>query len=215
MQPLRSRARLVSCALFGLLVFTLVPDELTHHTGSSLLLAWNAGSLFYLVLEAVRMSRSSADQMKRRALHEEYGRRVVLVLVVLAAISVLYAIGSQLATVKNLHGLPRSRHITVAAVTLVTSWLFTQTMFAVQYAHDFYLARLRRQTDPLIFPGTSEPVYLDFMYFACVIGTSGQTADVVFNGSAMRGIGLLHCVLSFFFNTTVLALTINIAAGLF
>jgi uncharacterized membrane protein len=59
------------------------------------------------------------------------------------------------------------------------------------------------------------PDYGDFLYFACVIGTSGQTADVSFTSRAMRRIGTVHCVLAFFFNTTVVALTINIASGLF
>jgi hypothetical protein len=57
--------------------------------------------------------------------------------------------------------------------------------------------------------------YLDFVYFSCVIGTSGQTADISFYGSALRATGLLHCVLAFFFNTAIFALAINIAAGLF
>jgi uncharacterized membrane protein len=100
-------------------------------------------------------------------------------------------------------------------MTVLTSWLFTQTLMAFNYAHDFYRARDNGQPDPLTFPGTTEPGYGDFIYFACVIGTSGQTADVVFNGTALRPTGTLHCILAFFFNTTVLALTINIAAGLF
>ena len=66
----------------------------------------------------------------------------------------------------------------------------------------------------LIFPGAANPGYRDFIYFAFVIGTSGQTADVSFNGSTLRGVGTLHCVLAFFFNATLLALTINIASGL-
>jgi hypothetical protein len=52
------------------------------------------------------------------------------------------------------------------------------------------------------------------VYFACVIGTSGQTADVSFTSRSMRRTGLLHCVLAFFFNTTLVALTINIASSL-
>jgi uncharacterized membrane protein len=72
----------------------------------------------------------------------------------------------------------------------------------------------RDQADPLLFPGTPEPGYGDFIYFACVIGTSGQTADVSFNGSALRRVGTLHRVLALFFNATLLALSINIAAGL-
>lgn len=212
---LRARPRLLLSFLLGALTVALTPAQLVHHTGSRFLVGWNVGSLLYLFLAVIMMSRANAEQMRKRALRQEDGRWAVLVLVVVAAFMVLYAIGSQLAIVKDLHGLQRSRHVIVAALTVVTCWLFTQTTFALQYAHDFYLARLRQQPDPLEFPGTTDPVYRDFMYFACVIGTSGQTADVSFNGSALRGIGLLHCVLSFFFNTIVLALTINIAAGLF
>jgi uncharacterized membrane protein len=58
------------------------------------------------------------------------------------------------------------------------------------------------------------PDYWDFLYFSAVIGTSGQTADVSFTSKAMRRTGLVHCVLAYFYNTTVLALTINIAASL-
>jgi uncharacterized membrane protein len=212
---LRSRPRLWLCLAFGTGLFEAVPGALTHHLGSRLLVAWNAGALLYLVLTGVMMVRSDASHMRRRALTQQEGRSVVLVLVVLASATVLYAIASQLATVKSLQGLQRTQHIGAAVLTIVTAWLFVQTTLAVQYAHDFYLARACHCPDPLVFPGTTDPTYLDFMYFACVIGTSGQTADVSFHGSALRGIGALHCMLAFFFNTTVLALTINIAAGLF
>jgi uncharacterized membrane protein len=84
----------------------------------------------------------------------------------------------------------------------------------LHYAHDFYAARARGKPVGLTFPGTELPDYGDFLYFACIIGTSGQTADVSFTTSAMRRTGLLHCVLAFFFNTTLVALTINIASGL-
>ena len=136
------------------------------------------------------------------------------VLVVTTACAVLYAIAVDLAAAKSLSGAQRAGHVAMAVLTLVTSWLFTQTMFAFQYAHDFYLARQRERADPLSFPGTPDPAYTDFMYFACVIGTSGQTADVAFASRRMRRVGLLHCVLAFVFNTTLLALTINVAAGL-
>jgi len=214
-QPLRVRPRLLWSILLGVAVLLLTPDEWSFHAGSRFLLAWNAGALVYLVLAGLMMRRSTPAQMKQRSLHQDDGRVVVLVVVVVAACAVLFATGSQLATVKELHGLQRTRHIGVAALTVVTSWLFTQMMFALHYAHDFYLARSRQRPDPLTFPGTDEPVYADFMYFACIIGTSAQTADVSFSGSGLRPTGLLHCVLAFFFNTTVLALTINIAAGLF
>jgi uncharacterized membrane protein len=139
----------------------------------------------------------------------------VLAMVVVAAVAVLLAVGSQLAALKDLHGAARAPHVALAALTVLTSWLFTQTLFALNYAHVFYLARREGRSDVLNFPGTTEPRYSDFLYFACVIGTSGQTADVAFNGSELRPVGTLHCVLAFAFNTTVLALAINIGAGLF
>lgn len=220
-RTVRARPQLLAACVLGAIVFALVPSGGIGPIGSRFLLAWNAGALLYLALAGGVMFGAADDtqhmteRMKQRALHHEEGRSVVLVLVVTTAGAVLYAIAVDLAAAKGLAGAARAGHVALAVATLVTSWLFTQTMFAFQYAHDFYLARQRARPDPLSFPGTPDPAYTDFMYFACVIGTSAQTADVAFNGAGLRGIGLLHCVLAFFFNTTVLALTINMAAGLF
>jgi uncharacterized membrane protein len=87
-------------------------------------------------------------------------------------------------------------------------------LFALHYAHDFYAARIRGLEDPLLFPGTRDPGYTDFFHFACVIGTASQTADISFNGSGLRPVGTLHCIVAFFFNATLLALSINLLAGL-
>jgi len=87
-------------------------------------------------------------------------------------------------------------------------------MFTQHYAHDYYLSKHLGRNAGLHFPGGEEPDYGDFLYFASVIGTSAQTADVSFTSRAMRRIGTIHCILAFFFNTTLIALTINIASGL-
>lgn len=215
---LRTRPRLWASVAFGLAVGLLAP----HWPGAPALpdsarwlLGWNAGALLYLALAWHMVHGATADHVRERALAQHEGRLLVLTLGLLAAVAVLVAIASQLAAVRDLHGLARSRHVALAAVTVLSSWLFTQTLFALHYAHDFYAARVRGQPDLLQFPGTPEPDYGDFFYFACVIGTSGQTADVAFTASALRRIGTLHCMMAFFFNTTALALGINIAAGLF
>jgi uncharacterized membrane protein len=210
-----TRPRLWWSVLFGVAVFLLLPFMLAQHLQSRALVAWNAGALLYLVLAVHMIRDDDAEDMQRRALGQTEGRVLVLSLVVASAVAVLLAIGSQLAVVKDMNAAARTAHIALAALTLITSWLFTQTLFALHYAHDYYLIRASGQPAPLTFPGTTEPDYGDFLYFSCIIGTSGQTADVVFNGSALRRVGTLHCILAFFFNTTVLALTINIAAGLF
>jgi len=211
---LRARPRLLGSAAAGLLVYWLLPATLAVHAAPRTLLAWNAGALLYLALVAFMAQHADLESMRRRALREDEGRFVVLVLVVAAAAAVLLAVASQLAAAKDLQGALHRLHVALAALTVATSWFFTQTLFALHYAHDFYAARARHGADPLQFPGTPDPGYGDFFYFACVIGTSGQTADVAFATSALRRVGTLHCVLAFFFNTTLLALAINIAAGL-
>ena len=193
----------------------IFPAGWTHHLETRLLLAWNAGALLYLILAAVLIARADVARIRRRALQQYEGRFVVLTLVVLASVAVLVAIGSQLGIAKSMTGVEKSIHVGLAALTVLSSWLFTQSLFAMHYAHEFYVTRQQQHRDILQFPGTPDPDYGDFMYFACVIGTSGQTADVTFTDSKLRRIGTLHCVLAFLFNTTMLALTINVAAGLF
>jgi len=127
----------------------------------------------------------------------------------------VWAIVAELSMVKDLTGDLRRSHVALAGLTLASSWAFTQVTFALHYAHDFYDTVDQGDSGGLLFPGTHTPDYADFLYFAIVIGTSAQTADVSFTSRSMRRTGTLHCVLAFFFNTTLLALTINIASGLF
>jgi uncharacterized membrane protein len=211
---LRARPRLLSSIVFGLLVYVSV-DRLAHLSGAAeSLIAWNAGALLNLLLTWHMARHTDVDMIRRRALTQGEGRVAILTVVVLAAVAVLVAVGTQLSQVKNLEGTPRVLHVLLAVATVASSWLFTQSVFAQHYAHDFYLARVRGAPDPLSFPGTNDPLYADFFHFACVIGTSGQTADISFNGSALRPVGTVHCIVAFFFNASLLALSINVAAGM-
>ena len=212
---LRSRPRLFVALALALLVGLGLPDSVSAHPATRFLIAWNCAAVVYLALAWRLACDSSLAVMRRRAVTQDEGRVFVLLLVVVASVVVLVATGSQLSAVKDLHGSAKSWHVALAAATVLTSWLFTQVLLALHYAHDFYAARARHEPEGLDFPGTPEPDYFDFLYVACVIGTSGQTADVAFSSRAMRRVGGLHCVLAYFFNTGVLAITINIAAGLF
>lgn len=209
-----ARPRLIASVITGLLVGYLLPLSLAHHLATRMLIGWNAGATLYLFLAAYMMSTSSSDRMRFRALIQDEGRITVLLFVVLAALASLVAIVAELGITKNMTGLLRYAHIGLAGLTILTSWFFTQTMFALHYAHDYYVAIARHGKTGLQFPGDETPDYSDFFYCACIIGTSGQTADISFTTRAMRRTGLIHSVLSFFFNTTLIALTINIASGL-
>lgn len=210
----KARPRLFIATALGLLVGMLLPDGVARHAVSRMLIGWNVGTCLYVLLAAVMMVRSSHDRMRRRALHQDEGQLTILVLVVVTSVASLVAIAGQLTMVREMHGWLRVAHVSLAGVTVLSSWAFIQVMFTLHYAHDYYAALGRGQAAPLAFPGDEAPGYGDFFYFAAVIGTSGQTADVSFTSRAMRRVGSVHCILAYLFNTTVLALLINIGAGL-
>lgn len=210
----QSRPRLFSSILFGILIAVFLPKSLALHSITRVIIGWNAGAWLYLMLAARMMFWSTHEKIRARAIEHDDGKFVILGMVIIAAIVSIGAIVAELSVVKNMHGVLRLAHITLAVMTILSSWTFTQVMFALHYAHDFYVTKAHNESGGLEFPGTAMPEYSDFLYFACVIGTSGQTADVSFTNRKMRRTGLVHCVLAFFFNTTLVALTINIASGL-
>ena len=210
-----ARPRLLSCFIFGVLTAFFMPKSLEMSTITKAIIGWNVGACLYLILAGHMIFRSTHEVMKMRALREDEGRLLILTFVVIAALMCVGAIGAELAVVKDLKGTQRYTHIGLAALTIVSSWAFTQVMFALHYAHDFYATETRGKHGGLDFPGGLAPDYSDFLYFAIVVGTSAQTADVAFTSRKMRRTGTVHCVLAFFFNTTLVALTINIASGLF
>jgi uncharacterized membrane protein len=192
------RPRLVFSVAFGIVVALTMPDMLGLHPLTRIILGWNAGAWVYLVLALLLMFRSTHESMRSRAIAEDDGRALVLTLVVLAAIVCLGAIFAQLAVARALPESARNWPVALSVLTVVSSWMFTQVEFA----------------GGLDFPGEERPDYADFLYFAAIIGTSAQTADVGLSSRTMRRIGLVHCVLAFFFNASLLALTINIVSGL-
>ena len=210
---LRARPRLLGSLVFGGALYVVLTRATSFSGAAATLLAWNAGALLDLFLTLHLAQRTDAEAIKRQALSEGNGRMAILVVVTLSVVAVLLAVGTQLSQARHLQGGERALHVVLAVFTIAITWFFMQCVFALHYAHDFYLARLRGAPDPLHFPGTRDPLYGDFFHFACVIGAAGQTADIAFQGSALRPVGTVHCVIAFFFNASLLALSINVAAG--
>jgi uncharacterized membrane protein len=210
----RARVRLVVAAAFGLALYLALPVGWPSVLTTRLLLCWNAAVALYLVMVLWVIVTASVDTLRQRAYQQDEGQKTILLLTAAAVLASLVAIVAELGTIKTLTGTEKMMHLGLAASTVASSWLFMHLMFAMHYAHDYYLSSRRGQEPGLSFPQEPAPDYWDFLYFSAVIGTSGQTADVSFTSKTMRRIGLVHCVLAYFYNTTVLALTINIAAGL-
>jgi uncharacterized membrane protein len=214
-RQLQARPRLILSTLVAIAVGTTLPAAVAAHTVTRLLIAWNAGTLLYVLLAATMMIRSNDQKMRYRAQLQDDGQLTILVLVCLTAMASLAAMAGELAVSKDIRGWLKGAHIALAGCTVLSSWAFIQMMFALHYAHDYYAALCRKRPVGLRFPDDDNPDYGDFFYFSAIIGTSGQTADVAFVTKPMRRIGSLHCILAYLFNTTVLALLINIAASLF
>ena len=147
---LRNRPRLSCCIALGLLSLALFPSEWRLHWITRLTLAWNVGALLYLALALHMMFGSSHERMRTRALQQDEGRWILLGMVVMSALSCLAAIVAELALAKTSLGTLRYAHIGLAGLTIVSSWGFTQTMFALHYAHDYYIAELNNQVATML-----------------------------------------------------------------
>ncbi len=211
---IRHKPRLFIALAVGLAAFWLSSVYTTRLTTAALI-GWNSCTLLYLGMSVETMFNASHERMQKRAQLHDDGEGVILLLSVAAAILSFVAIVAELATTKTATGWLKAMHIGLSGLTLLTSWAFIHTGFAFNYAHGYYAHSSRNKGVPcLIFPNTDQPHYTDFLYFSFIIGTSGQTADVSFATTAIRRVGLVHCVLAYLFNATVLALMINIAASL-
>ena len=218
--PLRliqARPRLFVCIALGIVTGLILPHE--WRLAARLLIAWNGAIILYLILGARMMMQADRLSIRRRAQLTDDGKYAFLGLSILAAIASFAAIVFELSGVKDLTGSDKVAHIALVVTTIVSSWFFVHLTFTLHYAHEYFADELRTP-DPsdvrggLIFPGTKDPRYIDFLYFSYIIGVASQTADVATSSPTMRTLALVHGIVSFFFNTTILALTINIAASL-
>jgi uncharacterized membrane protein len=213
-----ARPRLLLCTATTLLVFLIEPRQ--YQLSTRLLIAWGVGTWLYIVLSLIMMSGATEQSIRKHALVGDESRFVILALASVAALASLGAIVAELAALKDTVGLLKYAHLALAGLTIVSAWTFIHLIFAQHYAHEFYIERDDEQSLPdelaggLQFPGTAKPIFIDFLYFSFVIGVASQTADVDTTSHPMRQVTLAHCILAFFFNTIILALTINIAAGL-
>ena len=213
-RQLRARIRLASAMLAGLALHLALPEHWPGAATTRWLLCWNTAVLLYLLLSLRVISQATDHHMRQRANRQDEGQKTILLLTIAAVLASLVAIVGELSTIKNLGGLEKLLRLGLTALTVLSSWVFMHLMFAMHYAHDYYRSGRQGHAPGLAFPEEPLPDYWDFLYFSAVIGTSGQTADVAFTSKAMRRTGMVHCLLAYFYNTTVLALTINIAASL-
>jgi uncharacterized membrane protein len=173
--------------------------------------AWDLALAIYLGLALELMARSSVQHIRARAAREDEGRVTMLLLTVGAAMASLGAIVAELGLAVQDDAAHRPEQLILTTLTILLSWILIHTIFAFHYAHEYYDED--ESHAGLIFPGGADPNYLDFAYFSFVIGMTSQTSDVAIASQSIRRTATAHGILSFVFNTALLALMVNIAAS--
>jgi uncharacterized membrane protein len=214
-QSLWIRPRVFGGAIAGALALFFLPESWPRTVRAAL--AWDAGGLIYLFFAFRLIISCGADRIKARAARRDDSRTVILTIILLAIAASFAGIGGLIGQAKlpTTDATEKLLLTGLAIVTIMTSWGVTQVAFALHYAHGYY------RPDPgsdsgagLVFPGCDIPDYWDFLYFSTSIGAASQTSDTMIRSRALRRLVTFHAVISFFFNTAVLALTVNLAASL-
>src|SRR5205809_1206700 len=208
---IRTRPRLFISAAFGLGILAIVFPAFEWRAVTKLLVGWNLGIGLYLILAFSLMARSDVHRIRRRAANQDEGSIALLVLIVVAAMASLAAIFSELATTGGAARQPAQ--LILATSTIVLSWAFIHSMFALHYAHEFYGNGRDGIVGGISFPDDNEPDYWDFCYFSFTLGMCAQVSDATISSKSIRRTALSHSVISFVFNAALLALTVNIAAS--
>ena len=201
-----ARPRTFIAVAIGTVAFFLLPDSLRLVT--RLLMSWDGFITVYLTLVYIMMFRCELSHIRRNAVLQDDGRFLILLVTALGAFASIAAIVFELGSSNR-----SAPQLTLATVTIALSWAAVHTTFALHYAHDYY-----RGAKPggLQFPSGDQhdhADYWDFVYFSFVIGMTAQVSDVGITDKTIRRTATAHGIISFVFNTALLALMVNIAAS--
>ncbi len=208
----RLHGKILVAAIAGIGVAVFEPFEIPRLT--RILMGWDAGVALYLALTYPMVARTDVAAIRKRAAEEDEGAFVILLLTIVATTASLIAIVFELGAAKAAANAQGFGHVALAIITIFLSWTFVHMIFSLHYAHEYYGERRDGKIGGLDFPGSGHPDYWDFLYFSLVIGMTSQVSDVCVSSRYIRRVVAVHGVLSFFFNLTVLALTVNMVSNL-
>lgn len=207
--------RTIAAGAAGLAAYPMLPEALGSATRS--VIAWDVAALSFLCLAALMFLHEGSDaRMAENARRQQEGEWTMFLVTLSAVCFCFTALISELGEVKNAAPEHRGLHVGLVVATLLLSWLATHTVFALRYAHEYYSRG--EAASPveggLKFPSDDCPDYWDFMYFSLVLGMTFQVSDVAISSRKIRRLAMAHGLISFLFDTVVVALTVNIGAQL-
>jgi uncharacterized membrane protein len=211
-----ARPRLAGSAGAGLAVGAVALLGLDMRLSTSVILGWDVFCLAFLTAAFFMVVDEAPDAIAARAATQDEGQGIILLLITIATAASLSAVAAELVEVKGAKPEIYALHAALAVGTVAVSWLVMQTILALHYAHEYYAAGDDgAPRGGLQFPGVEAPDYWDFLHFAIIIGVASQTADICIADRRLRRLSTVHSVIAFVFNTLIIALTINLVAGLF
>jgi uncharacterized membrane protein len=207
--------KLILGLLLAVIAWFVIPvdklDTLPH-----LMLGWDVFALTLLILNWITFFTTSSQDIRKRARVEDSSRIVIFSLVLVCTFASMLAVILLLVTRSEKQEW-KGLYLTVAIAGMVFSWLLVHTIYTLRYAHLYYSNHPDKKdthAGGLDFPEEEHPDFIDFAYFSFVLGMTFQVSDVQITSKSLRRMALMHGMLSFGYNTIIVALTINVVAGL-
>lgn len=213
-ERINSLQKLVICLSIGVLVYFALDvknvDNLSH-----LMIGWNTFSLCMIVMSWITFFITDSKQIREQSRKQDPKRSIVFIIVLISTFASILAVVLLIVTKKEGNA-GASWRLPVAILGMLLSWLLIHTVFTLRYAHIYYgdhKTKPNTHAGGLEFPGDEKPEYLDFAYYSFVLGMTFQVSDVQITSKRLRNLALLQGLISFGFNTIMIALTINLIAG--
>jgi len=208
-----SQYRLMIALAISTIIFLVISG---HHSAPSLILfTWISFASTIILLDWIIIVTSHPREVRMIAKMQDSSRTIIFLFVIAASLA---SMGAIIFLLKSTKGADKNEHILLAITAVIVSWWLVHTIFTLLYAHLYYDTDTddgkKLDIGGLDFPTKEEPDYLDFVYFSFVIGMTFQVSDVTISSRVIRRFVLLHALMSFAFNTAILALSINVISGL-
>lgn len=208
-EKIHSIEKLVVCIIIGLIAFLLAfhTDGLTR-----IMIGWDLFSLSMIVIFWITFGVTNSTEIRSQTRLQDPRPTIVFILVLIATTASITAIILMITLRDSNHG-TSNWQVPVAIFGMVLSWILVHTLFTLRYAHIYYGNDVDNPTNHaggLQFPNDKRPEYLDFAYFSFVLGMTFQVSDVPITSKAIRRLVLFHSLISFAYNTIMIALVINV-----
>lgn len=208
--------RLILALAVSAIVFFVIRNN--YSLPAVTLLTWISFAMMVIILDWIVILSSHPREVRKIAKIQDSSRTFIFLFVIAASLVSMIAIFFLLKSTKGHSGAGVNEHILLAIGAVIISWWLVHTIFTMRYAHMFYDTDTDDGESKVIgglqFPDESHPDYLDFVYFSFVLGMTFQVSDVEISSRQIRRLAWLHGLLSFAFNTTIVALSINVISGL-